>query len=103
MRLGGLFLLLLILFTGVFDLGTFLLFTGSMIDDSKTESPDVEATVDVIDIALLDEFDKFCKIVFGVDKVLFEGLERERSLEVVVGGVVWRLVHGKVYLMGRYY
>ena len=56
MGLERLLFFLLILFAGFLHLCTLLLLRGVDSDDSKADSPDIKATVDVIEVAFLDEF-----------------------------------------------
>ena len=91
---GGLLFFLLVFFAGFLDFDPFLLFSGVGVDDSQTEPPYIEATVDVIKIALLDEFGKFWKIVFGVEEVHLECFKGEGPFEMSIGRVVRGLIHG---------
>ncbi len=56
MGLERLLFFLLILFARFLHFGTLLLLRRVDTDDSKAESPDIKATVDVVEVAFLDEF-----------------------------------------------
>ncbi len=64
LRFGSLLFFLLVLFTGLLHFGSFLLFSGVWVDDTQAQSPYVEATMDVIEIALLYDFSKLLEILF---------------------------------------
>lgn len=98
MGFGGLLFFLLVLFAGFLHFDPFLLLSGVGVDDSQTEPPHIEATVDFIKIALLDEFGEFWEIVLGVKEVHLERFEGEGPFEMSIGGVVGGLVHG----LGRF-
>jgi hypothetical protein len=94
----GLLFFLLVFFAGFFHFGPFFLFSGVGIDDSQTKPPHIETTVDVIKIALLDEFGKFCEIVLGIEEVHLECFEGEGPFEMSIG----RVVGGSVHELGKF-
>ena len=51
-------------------------------DYAQTESPYIEATVDVVDIALLNESAELGEIVFGLEEELIERVDRKGLLDV---------------------
>ena len=51
-------------------------------DYAQTESPNIEATVDVVDIALLNESAELGEIVFGLEEELIERFDRKGLLDV---------------------
>ncbi len=50
-----------------------MLHCGVDIDHAQTESPHVEAAVDVVEVALLDEFAEFCEGLVRLEEELVEG------------------------------
>jgi hypothetical protein len=76
------------------DLCTFLLLSGVDSDDSKAESPDIKAAVNVVKVAFFNEFGQLRESGVGVKKILVECIDGEGPFEVGLGRVVWGLVHG---------
>lgn len=76
------------------DLCTFLLLSGVDSYESKAESPDIKAAVNVVEVAFFNDFDQLMESGVGVKKILVEGIDGEGPFEMGLGRVVGGLFHG---------